>query len=91
MITVEPILLDVDVSVEEFDLEVNDETAVDFELETAINVIQIGGDPYEGPYSVVPSFDTQTLSTSHKVMRNDVIVNPVTYSLATRTDIDRLF
>ena len=87
----EPILLDVDLTVEEYDLEFDDGTSYDVELDTVIKVIAITGDEYEGPYIVDPTFEQQILSTRNKTMRDDVNVNPVTYSLATRTDIDRLF
>lgn len=80
MITVEPILLDVDVSVEEFDLEVNDETAVDFELGTAINVIHLQGDEYEGPYIVTPKVEQQELATRAKTMTDNVTVLEIPYA-----------
>ena len=79
MITIEPILLDVELSVEEFDLEVNDEAAVDFDLDTAIEVIQIGGDPYEGPYTVTPKVTEQTLETLAKTMTDNVTVLEIPY------------
>lgn len=87
----EPILLDVDLSVENYDLDISEAEAIDVEIETAIQVNTITGDMYDGPYSVDPNFETQILGTANKVMKNDVTVNPVTYSLASRADIDRLF
>ena len=43
MITVEPILLDVDVSTEEYDLEVDAGEALDVDLDTAINITRLSG------------------------------------------------
>lgn len=43
MITIEPILLDVDVSTEEYELDVDSGEALDVDLDTAINVNRIEG------------------------------------------------
>ena len=37
----------------------------------------IGGEPYEGEYEITPSMETQTLSTSNKLLARDVTVNPI--------------
>lgn len=34
-------------------------------------------DPYDGPYEVTPSQETQTLETAGKLMGENVIINPV--------------
>ena len=40
-------------------------------------VIREVGDPYEGPTTVTPNGETQTLSTRGKTMASDVTVNPI--------------
>lgn len=67
MNTVEPIYLDVEVSEEEYELE----------LDTKIVVNHIGGDPYEGPYTVTPSSSEQTLLTQWKTMGDNVVIEPI--------------
>lgn len=37
----------------------------------------IGGEPYEGNYSVTPTTETQILPTSGKLLARDVTVNPI--------------
>lgn len=69
MITVEPIHLDVDVSEEEFEME----------LDTQIVVNYIGGDPFEGPYIITPKVSEQTLPTYAKTMTDDVTVLEIPY------------
>ena len=44
-------------------------------LETAIEVVE--GQAYEGPYSVTPSQQAQTLATEGYLMTGDVVVNPI--------------
>lgn len=36
-----------------------------------------GGLPYDGPYSVRPSPETQTLPTASRLMQYDVVVEPI--------------
>jgi len=36
-----------------------------------------GGMPYDGPYSVRPSPETQVLATAQRLMSQDVIVEPI--------------
>lgn len=43
MITVEPILLDVDLSVEEYELEYSENESFDFDMDMAINVTRLDG------------------------------------------------
>lgn len=43
MITYEPILLDVDVSQEEYDLEVDSGESLDMDMDTAINITRLDG------------------------------------------------
>ena len=77
MITIEPILLDVDVSVEEYELEYTEEAALDVELATAIIVEKITGDDYEGEYTITPSAETQVLQTKDFVMNDNLTINPI--------------
>ena len=44
-----------------------------------INVNIVGGDPYEGPYIVVPKIVDQTLETKDKLMEDDVLVREIPY------------
>ncbi len=76
----EPILLDVDLTVEEYDLEIDDGASYDVELDTIIRVITITGDMYEGPYEVTPTLETQMLATRNKTMRDDVTVFEIPYA-----------
>lgn len=76
----EPILLDVDLTVEEYDLDIDDGASYDVELDTVINVITITGDEYEGPYIVDPTFEQQMLATRNKTMRDDVTVHRIDVS-----------
>ena len=81
MLTIEPILLDVDVSVEEYELEYSEETALSFDLDTAIIVTNIQGDHYQGTYIVTPKVAEQTvLATQNKVMDDNVTVLEIPYS-----------
>ena len=67
----EPILLDVDLTVEEYDLEIDDGASYDVELDTVIKVITITGDMYDGAYQAIPTFEDQVFMTKNKTMRND--------------------
>lgn len=76
----EPILLDVDLTVEEYDLEIDDGASFDVELDTVIKVVTITGDMYEGPYEVTPTLETQMLATRNKTMSDDVTVFEIPYA-----------
>lgn len=76
----EPILLDVDLTVEEYDLEFDDGASYDVELDTVIKVVTITGDIYEGPYEVTPTLETQMLATRNKTMSDDVTVFEIPYA-----------
>jgi hypothetical protein len=73
----EPIYLDVDVSPEEYELEVDNGEAFDVELDTVIKVEYITGDTYEGPYEVTPTTETQTLATQLKTATQNITINPI--------------
>lgn len=36
-----------------------------------------GGEPYDGPYTVMPSFETQELATKDKILKDNVTVDPI--------------
>ena len=76
----EPILLDVDLTVEEYDLDFDDGVSYDVELDTVITVVTITGDMYEGPYEVTPTLETQMFATRNKTMSDDVTVFEIPYA-----------
>lgn len=43
----------------------------------------VGGEPYEGEYSVVPKVKAQVLSTKEKVMLDDVTIMAIPYAEVT--------
>lgn len=68
--TYEPILLDVELSEEEYFLD----------MDMAVIVESISGEHYEGAYIVTPKVGEQTvLATNNKVMDNDVTVLEIPY------------
>ena len=36
-----------------------------------------GGEPYDGPYTVTPDFETQELDTKDKILKDNVTVDPI--------------
>lgn len=36
-----------------------------------------GGEPYDGPYTVTPDFETQELATKDKMLKDNVTVDPI--------------
>lgn len=40
----------------------------------------IGGELYSGAYEVTPNFDTQTLETAKKTLKEDITIHPITVS-----------
>ena len=36
-----------------------------------------GGEPYDGPYTVTPDFETQELATKDKILKENVTVDPI--------------
>lgn len=36
-----------------------------------------GGDPYDGPYTVTPDFETQELATKDRLLKDNVTVDPI--------------
>lgn len=39
----------------------------------------VGGEPYEGDYSVTPKVDAQTMATKGKVMMDDVLIRSIPF------------
>ena len=84
MITYEPILLDVDVSQEEYDLEVGSGSALDMDLETAINVTRLaeGSLPVGGVTGDIiikntsENFDCSWVAPANEVEQNNTL--PIT-------------
>ena len=80
MITVEPILLDVELSVEEYELEYSESESLDIDMDMAVIVQSIEGEHYQGAYIVTPKKDEQTiLVTQNKVMDDNVTVLEIPY------------
>ena len=75
-----PILLDVDLSPQEYFLDVDIGDEYNLDIETSINVIHVGGDPYGGPYIIKPEFDNQSLETKNKLMQDNVFVEAIAVS-----------
>ena len=44
---------------------------------TAGTQIQIGGEPYHGPYEFTPTGEEQTAQTQNRVMLGNVIIKPI--------------
>ena len=83
MSTYGTVLLDVDLSVEEFELETVVADEVDFEIDTVINAAHVVGDVYDGSYTVTPAFSEQWLETKDKIMVDDVTIEPIMVSRTT--------
>lgn len=39
-----------------------------------------GGEPYDGPYTVTPDFETQELATKGRLLKDNVTVDPIAVS-----------
>jgi len=59
-------------------------------VEVDTGVIHMGGEPYPGPYEVIPSEETQTLQTRLKGMAQDIVVAPIppNYGKITRVGVN---
>ena len=42
-----------------------------------VSIREVGGEPYDGPYTVTPTFETQRLATKDKLLQDDVTVDPI--------------
>ena len=49
------------------------------DVSTGLPIIRelIGGEPYDGEYTVTPSSGTQTLDTANKLLARNVTINPI--------------
>lgn len=49
------------------------------DVSTGLPIIRelVGGEPYEGSYTVTPTMETQTLLTNGKLLARDVTINPI--------------
>lgn len=54
-----------------------DNTDLDLSIGTAINVTQLEGDKYEGPYAVTPTGEAQVLETIAKTMEGNITIEPI--------------
>ena len=54
-------------------------SARDLDVSTGLPIIRelVGGEPYEGNYTVTPTTETQTLLTNGKLLSRDVTVDPI--------------
>ena len=43
-----------------------------------VTIREVGGEPYDGPYTVTPDFETQELATKDKILKDNVTVDPIT-------------
>lgn len=86
-----PILMDVDISPEEYYLEIETEHEISVEVGTTIQIVPPGIGYYEGPYVVDPDIVEKTLPTENKLMTDNVIVHEIPMRLAIRNQIDRMF
>lgn len=61
-----------------------------YEVEVDTGVIHMGGEPYPGPYEVIPSEETQTLQTRWKDMAQDIVIAPIpaNYGKITRVGVN---
>ena len=71
----------VDVIFEETDVEMEaDFSEDDQEIDAdfgEVQVVETGGEPYEGDYAVTPKAEKQVMLTKGKYMVDDVVVNPI--------------
>lgn len=71
------VLLDDDIAVE---LDVLGDEEVQLEVWSEVVREHADYPDYDGEYVITPSFDSQTLQTTGKIMRDDVAVEPITVS-----------
>ena len=80
--TILPMRIDIQLSesVQEYQLQVSGSNEnIPLAPSEAINVNIVSGDPYEGPYVVVPKIIDQTLETKDKLMEDDVLIREIPY------------
>lgn len=56
-----------------------DATTGNADVSTGSPIIRefIGGEPYEGEYTVTPSMEPQTLDTANRLLARNVTINPI--------------
>ena len=42
-----------------------------------VSIREVGGEPYDGPYTVTPDFEAQDLATKDKILKDNVTVDPI--------------
>ena len=42
-----------------------------------VTIREVGGEPYDGPYTVTPDFETQELATKDRLLKDNVTVDPI--------------
>lgn len=80
--TILPMRIDIQVSesIQEYGLQVSGSNeSISLTPAESINVTVVQGDPYEGPYVVVPKIIEQTLETKDKHMEEDVLICEIPY------------
>ena len=81
--TIQPTPIELEVLLDdEYDVELDISTDSELQLEVWGEFVREHTDypDYTGEYVVTPSFDSQTLQTTGKIMRDDVSVEPITVS-----------
>ena len=68
--------LEVEENILQVDLDVEDQS-IQADLEVATPIIVVGGEYYDGPYSVTPTEDPQTLETEELKMAHDVSIGAI--------------
>lgn len=59
--------------------ELTQKTALSVAFDVTIRGVG-GGEPYDGPYTVTPDFETQELATKDKILKDNVTVDPIAVS-----------
>lgn len=50
---------------------------IDVSTGTPVAREYVGGEPYEGEYTITPSNETQVLVTRHKLLTENLTINPI--------------
>lgn len=72
-------VFDLEVSNDSFELDIIEDPFESFTIDYSVDITQISGDHYDGPYEITPKTTEQKLETKFKVMDNDVTVLQVPY------------
>lgn len=60
-----------------YDLAVGSGEEITAVLDTAVNVVKLQGEPYEGAYTITPSQETQVLETKNLNCTGNITINPI--------------